>query len=438
MFKFNVALRIPLYGLLILAFGLNACTAGSTTQATDTAQPEAATPTERTPPTAQATQMPPTPLPTQKPTATAVELPEVEPGLKSLPDLEGLKMLFNQDASQARLVLLLSMGCPSCLAAGQWIETNLLEPDPDLQIRVYAVWLPTVSEDLLPVGKNPKWDSQILEDPRVIHLWDPERVASSWFAENVKYQGPQRSVLSRTVDGLIWGKAIWDTYFLFGPQAEWDQEPSNLLSSGYPILEHREEIRQSLGIARPSQEVQGEQITYQIDPSDSVISYGVHEVFAGKDFNYAIGFTNVISGRIHLDTQDPSASEVEPITVDISQLQSDNYLRDDRIRNEFLESAKFPQAVFTPAQLIGLPGEYDPGETLKFEILGDLEVRDIQVPTTFTVTARLENGLLVGSATSQVRMSDFDFQPPAIGAGLIKASDPVDLKFDFVAIPVSP
>lgn len=429
------------FSVLIICSLLAACTARNESEQpatpTERQAPEQVSSTQAHPPTASpsATQIPPTQ--TTVPPNPTVQTILKQPGLHDLPDLETLKTIFNQDAGQPRMILLLSTGCPSCLVGAHWIDQVLLRQNPDLDLKVYAVWFPTVAENLLPGTINPRWDPEILTDPRVINLWDRQRAASAWLAGHQDYEGPQRSALARTVDGLIWGKAIWDTFFLYGPQAEWDESLSGLMISGFPIAHHREDIRQALGVARQPVEIAASPATYQIDPQETLVTYEVHEVFAGKDLNTAIGVTQAITGTIELDTQDPRQSMVGKIQVDISKLRSDNWLRDDRLRNEFLESNRYPVAVFTPKELKGLPDSYTPGEELSFDMVGDLEVHETVSPVTFQVKASLVDGWLLGTATTMVKMTDFGFDPPALGGGLIKADDQADLRIDFAAKPAS-
>jgi polyisoprenoid-binding protein YceI len=429
------------FPVLIVFSLLAACSAGSKSEqsAPPTEQRGSGqasnTPTYQLTSSPSTTQVPSTQTPV--PPSPTGQVIVKRPGLNDLPDLETLKAIFNQDAGRPRIILLLSTGCPSCLVGAHWIDQVLLQQNPELAIKVYAIWFPTVAENLLPGAINPKWDPGTLTDPRVIHFWDPQRVASIWLAGHQDYKGPQRSALARTVDGLIWGKAIWDTYFLYGPQAKWDESLSGLMISGFPIAYHWGDIRRTLGIKRQLVEITANPATYQIDPQETLVTYQVSEVFAGKDLNNAIGVTQAITGTFKLDTQNPRQSMVGQIQVDISTLRSDNWLRDDRLRNEFLESARFPLAVFTPRELKGLPDSYTPGEALSFDMLGDLEVHKTVAPVTFQVKASLVDGWLVGTAITMLKMTDFGFDPPALGGGLIKAGNQVDLKIDFAAKPAS-
>lgn len=70
-----------------------------------------------------------------------------------------------------------------------------------------------------------------------------------------------------------------------------------------------------------------------------------------------------------------------------------------------------------------------------FEMVGELNVRETPVTTTFQVTARLENGEPWVRQSAQILMTDFGFTPPVI-AGFIETENEVDITFEFVALPV--
>jgi hypothetical protein len=48
-------------------------------------------------------------------------------------------------------------------------------------------------------------DAQIMPDARVRHFWDERRVVGAWFARQTAYENN---------NGFV-----WDTYFLYGPEA---------------------------------------------------------------------------------------------------------------------------------------------------------------------------------------------------------------------------
>jgi len=173
---------------------------------------------------------------------------------------------------------------------------------------------------------------------------------------------------------------------------------------------------------------------YQIDASESSVSYEVGETFFNQNnrFNVAIGVTDVISGSIQLDPENPQNTSIGVITVDISQLKSDSGRRDRTIQDRFLESGRYPTATFTPTQITGLPAEYTPGEMLSFQVTGDLTVREVTQPVTFEVQASLKEGILEGQATTTILMSTFGIGPIQM-VGVLGTEDEVKISFNFVA-----
>ena len=175
-------------------------------------------------------------------------------------------------------------------------------------------------------------------------------------------------------------------------------------------------------------------VLYVIDQSKSNVIYGVGETFLNQNnrYNYAEGVTNIVSGDIIVNFSEPALSSVGDITVDISAFKSDKTRRDNAIRDRWLESSKFPIAIFTPTQLKGLPDKYIPGDTVTFEIDGSLSVRDATRPASFSVTLTVNDGEILGQASTRLLMTDFGFDPPDI-SGILIAENEVDITFIFLA-----
>ena len=175
-------------------------------------------------------------------------------------------------------------------------------------------------------------------------------------------------------------------------------------------------------------------VLYVIDQSKSNVNYGVGETFLNQNnrYNYAEGVTNIVSGDIIVNFSEPALSSVGDITVDISAFKSDKTRRDNAIRDRWLESSKFPIAIFTPTQLKGLPEKYILGDTVDFEIDGSLSVRDAIRPASFSVTLTVNDGEMLGQASTRLLMTDFGFDPPDI-SGILTAENEVDITFIFLA-----
>ena len=173
---------------------------------------------------------------------------------------------------------------------------------------------------------------------------------------------------------------------------------------------------------------------FTIVPGESEVSYEVGETILNQDnrFNVAIGITPEVNGEVFVDRNNPQNSSIGPISVDISQFTSDSARRDSTIRERFLESAIFPNAVFTPLEIQGLPETYPEGDQISFQVSGDLTVRNVTRPVTFDVLFSGEGDTMTGEATTVILLSDFEVGPISI-AGILNTEDEVKLTFRFVA-----
>lgn len=177
-------------------------------------------------------------------------------------------------------------------------------------------------------------------------------------------------------------------------------------------------------------------VTYKIIPNESRVTYEVGETFLNQNnrFAVAVGVTTFIEGEISANLSNPPMSGIGIITIDISQFTSDSGRRDSAIRGRWLESEKYPLAVFTPTSITGLPETYEQGMDYGFVVSGDLKVRDVTNQVVFDVTARLNDTTLSGVASTTILMSDFGVGPISIG-GVLNTEDEVKLTLDFIARP---
>lgn len=177
---------------------------------------------------------------------------------------------------------------------------------------------------------------------------------------------------------------------------------------------------------------------FVIVPTESQVIYRVGETLIADNnrFNVAVGTTQAIRGAVTVDRANPRASRIGPITIDISQFQSNAPRRDNAIRQQWLESARFPAAEFTPTQIEGLPAQYVDGRPIPLRVAGTLRVRNVPRPTTFDATVTLTGQQLTGQATTKVLMTDFGFAPPDI-FGILRAQNEVAIELRFTARPAS-
>jgi hypothetical protein len=94
-------------------------------------------------------------------------------------------------------------------------------------LQVYVIWFSMLPTD---ARSRWRWTNNAVNDPRVKHYWDEDRLVGQWFAAEVEgYEG-----------------IVWDAYYLYGPEANWGNEEPLLLSSGYTVYDGRESLLESI------------------------------------------------------------------------------------------------------------------------------------------------------------------------------------------------
>jgi len=177
---------------------------------------------------------------------------------------------------------------------------------------------------------------------------------------------------------------------------------------------------------------EGETI-YRIDPTLSVATFEVDETFVGSETQRTTGSTHGLAGDLAINPQDPSASRVGEIVVNLEQLHSDDSLRDTRLRSAYLESYSFPLATFSNAELIGAPESLGKGTEYEFTMTGDLEIKTTTLPVSWDIVAMVDGPKLTATATTVITMSDYEIGPISL-AGLLRTGDEVTLELRLVAL----
>lgn len=155
-------------------------------------------------------------------------------------------------------------------------------------------------------------------------------------------------------------------------------------------------------------------------------------------FNTAVAWTRTLEGELQLVTDGPTVTvEGGQFTVDLRTLKSDDRLRDERIREQFLQSNLFPMAEFVITGAEDFPTEYIEGEEVMFKLVGDFTMRETTNEVVFETTAILQDGTIKGTAFADIFMVDFGFDPPEI-LGFIKAQDPARVEIEFTAQETDP
>lgn len=174
--------------------------------------------------------------------------------------------------------------------------------------------------------------------------------------------------------------------------------------------------------------------TFKIVPAQTTASYTVKEDLIIKNLphNTAVGKTHDVQGSFLIRSGASPLVASMKITANLSTLQSDSGQRDRYVRQNFLETDTYPTATFESICAEGLPANYNDGQPVHFQILGNLTVHGKTNKETFDVQGKLAGNTITGTATCTVNMSDFGISPPNI-ANFVVAEDKTLITIDFTA-----
>ena len=104
------------------------------------------------------------------------------------------------------------------------MRENILDAEPSQELRVYAVWLNQRSTDA-----RREIYASILADERVTQYWDGDGITGTYFAET-------------DLGGLGFSGFVYDVYYVFGPEAEWADNPEGLVGAQVPVVSHVDQL----------------------------------------------------------------------------------------------------------------------------------------------------------------------------------------------------
>jgi polyisoprenoid-binding protein YceI len=170
-----------------------------------------------------------------------------------------------------------------------------------------------------------------------------------------------------------------------------------------------------------------------VDSAASQARYHAHEQLVGKTLpSEAVGTTTSVSGSLVMGADGSIASDQSKITVDLSRLQSDESRRDNWIKNNTIQTSRFPMAVFIPREAQGLPNPLPTSGAATFQLMGDLTVHGVTKPVIWQVNAQFGDSTVSGSATTSVNLTDFGMTPPQVGP-VLNIEDGLTLELAFSA-----
>ena len=84
---------------------------------------------------------------------------------------------------------------------------------------------------MLPGDRRAEWDASLLDDPRVTHLWDEDKVSGEFFGEAYEHRP---------------GWIQWDAYYLFDRGVRWEGAEEKLLGSGRTVIGQSDQLQDEI------------------------------------------------------------------------------------------------------------------------------------------------------------------------------------------------
>ena len=185
--------------------------------------------------------------------------------------------------------------------------------------------------------------------------------------------------------------------------------------------------------------------TFTIVPEESNAAYLVDETFLSGALDrlgitpgdYDVrGTTGAIEGQLQLNFDDPAAALGENrFAVNLSSLETDQTRRDRWVLEnpDGPQFGQFTTAEFVATEISATPEGYAEGESISFQMTGDMTIRDVTQPLTFDVVATLEGDTITGTAAAPSLLSDWGINPPVF-AGTLEVEDPFIIEVAFTAV----
>ncbi len=179
---------------------------------------------------------------------------------------------------------------------------------------------------------------------------------------------------------------------------------------------------------------------YSIVPGESMARFELDEDLRSADTGWGawtritvVGDTDQVFGDITLDTANLANTQLADIKIDANTFYTVEFVRKRNIQTKILESESYQFITFEPTKIRDMPETAQIGDTITFNLDGDLTIREISLPQTFAVTATLTSAdEIIGSASTLVTRESYELEVPDV-PHVNFVEDEVELYIDFVA-----
>jgi polyisoprenoid-binding protein YceI len=155
--------------------------------------------------------------------------------------------------------------------------------------------------------------------------------------------------------------------------------------------------------------------TVELDPTRTLIGFTLDSVL-----HTVHGSFKLKRGAVKFDSATGKASG--EIVIDLTSGESGNSSRDKRMHKEILESARFPEAVFTPDHV---SGDLAPSGQSQLDVHGTFQIHGTSHEMTLHFRAEVKGGEVVTSTGFPIPYVQWGMKNPS--TFLLKVSDKVEM-----------
>ena len=163
----------------------------------------------------------------------------------------------------------------------------------------------------------------------------------------------------------------------------------------------------------------------------SLAGYRVREQLANLPAESdAVGRTDKVTGSITIEgSGDTTSLTAGSLSVDTTSISSDKSMRDNRLRNEGLQTDSFPTATFKLTAPVAVPAAALAGTASDVTLTGDLTLHGVTKSVSIPAKAQLVNGVISVAGSLGFPLSDYSITAPNIGGFIVSIADTGTLEF---------
>jgi len=112
----------------------------------------------------------------------------------------------------------------------------------------------------------------------------------------------------------------------------------------------------------------------------------------------------------------------------MTSIASDKQMRDNRLRNDGIQTAQFPTSTFKLTEAVAIPADASTGAHVSVTLRGELTLHGVTKSVEIPATAQLNGSVIQVLGSLDFPFSDFDISAPNI-AGFVAVEDHGTLEF---------